>query len=180
MRRATIDYETAADLKLRRHNHFRFPITDLDRCPAATNIFSVKHSRLAKRSRSVKGELVESLGRTADPIAWTKQYPFASLGTVAAAGVAAGWTVGRAFRKSTSADDAAGEPVMGEAFEKPSAGSRLVGGLGTLAGSIAAAVATAAAESLGDFVKDTIRDSLHPDAPAEETTEAQDGPDSVS
>jgi hypothetical protein len=148
--------------------------------PSRDEYFQREAQQAREALARLKGELVESLGRTADPIAWTKQYPWASLGTVAAAGVAAGWTVGRAFRKTRPADDAAGEPVMGEAFEKPSAGSRLVGGLGTLAGSIAAAVATAAAESLGDLVKDTIRDSLHPDASAEETTEAQNQPDSVS
>lgn len=129
----------------------------------------------------MKDELADSLMRTADPAAWTKRYPWASLGTAATAGMATGWTLGRAFRKSEAVAEGAyaSEPTAKEKVEKQSATSRLVGGLGTLAGSIAGAAATAAAESLGSFVKDAIHNSLQPE-PAPEPTTPQDPPDSAS
>ena len=66
--------------------------------------FLIRESRLAREALSqMRIEALESLGRTADVSAWAERYPWQSLGTAAVAGVGAGWTLGRTFRRRSSA-----------------------------------------------------------------------------
>jgi hypothetical protein len=141
--------------------------------------FLDRESRLAREALlRLRGEMLDSLGRTADVAAWTARYPWPSLATAAAAGIGAGWALGSTFGRKSSSDktapasdqqttesaatDESGAP---HAPQTPPAASRLVSGLGTLTGALASAAFTAATEALTDVVKETMHDALHPDAP---------------
>ena len=131
--------------------------------------FLERESRLAKESLAqIRGEILESLSRTADVGAWTQRYPWPALGTAAVAGVTTGWGMGRMLwrsRKPTQA--AATEPTSASSQAAPSsratsATASLVGGLGTLVSAVASAVAVAAAEAVKDVVKEKVHETLNP------------------
>ena len=138
--------------------------------------FLQRESQLAKDSlRQIRGEIVDSLSRTADVNAWTARYPWPALGTAAAAGVATGWGLGRTLwnsrKKARSAAAESTEADSNAAQPKSSAAASLVGGLGTLAAAMASAVVAAAAEAVKDIVKEKMHETLNPepvpDAPDE-------------
>ena len=146
--------------------------------------FLERESRLARDAlQRLRGEMVESLVRTADVNAWVERYPWPSLGTAAAAGLSAGWILGRSFSKSadpgkvkaaeSSAESAAraaraAEHAARHAKSAASAihpASRLVSGLGTLVGAFGSVLATSAAQALGDALKATMRDAVQTEPP---------------
>lgn len=152
--------------------------------PANEEEFLDQEARLAREAlERTREDALESLGRTADVSAWTKRYPWQSLGTAAAAGLGAGWALGSAFGRSSS--DSRVEPeenedvqrADSEPVEKPHATQRLVSGLGTLSGAIASAAFTALLEALRTSVKDTVHDAFKSPEPAAEEDGAEDETD---
>jgi hypothetical protein len=151
--------------------------------------FLQRESQLAKDSLlQVRGEIFDSLSRTADVNAWTARYPWPALGTAAAAGVATGWGLGRTLwrsRKTTQAA-ASSEPTAAESSTTPpkyNAAASLVGGLGTLASALVSAVVVAATEAVTDIVKEKVHETLNPepmpdaqDEAESESPAASDGP----
>lgn len=141
--------------------------------PANEEEFLDQEARLAREAlQRTREDALESLGRTADVSAWTKRYPWQSLGTAAVAGLGAGWALGSAFgRGSSERSDEPGEDVPradSESPEKPHATHRLVSGLGTLSGAIASAAFTALLEALRTTVKDSVHDAFNPEPPAQD------------
>ncbi|HZZ28441.1 MAG TPA: hypothetical protein VFE46_10605 [Pirellulales bacterium] len=143
--------------------------------------FLEHESQLARESlRRLKGEMLDSLKRTADAPAWTRRYPWPSLGTAAVVGLGTGWALGRTLwrKKSNVPPDDFDEAAMPTASdqaaayneEKPSAASRLMGGLGTLTGALASAAVTAAAEAIKDMVTDSVQSALHPEPAPDAST----------
>jgi hypothetical protein len=148
--------------------------------PRNADEFLQRESRLARESlRQLRGEVVDSLKRTADAAAWTREYPWQSLGTAAAAGLGTGWALGKTFWRNRSADSFESTrptEAAAESAESPSAASRLVGGLGTLTGALASAAFTAAAEALKDAVTESVQSALHPE-PELDTSPEDNAPD---
>ncbi len=138
--------------------------------------FLDRESRLAREAlRQLRNEMLDSLTRTADVDAWTRRYPWQSLGTAAIAGLGTGWALGKTFRgKPTSYEAVAaaesGNATVADATESPSATTRLLGGLGTLTGALASAAFTAAAEALKDMVTDSVHSALNPTPDSDNTT----------
>src|SRR5205085_6138184 len=109
---------------------------------------------------------------------WTDEYPMPVIGSAAVAGVAAGWAMGRAARSGTKTDGTSKQAPTGERngadttdhvkqpHKEEHPATRLVSGLGTLAGAFASAVVGAASEAVVGVVKDTVRDSLRPEPAA--------------
>ncbi len=132
--------------------------------------FLERESRLAKESLAqIRGEILESLSRTADVSAWTQKYPWPALGTAAVAGVTTGWGMGRILWRSRKPPKEAAEAEPTSASSQTvsptratSATASLVGGLGTLASAMASAVAVAAAEAVKDVVKEKVHETLNP------------------
>jgi hypothetical protein len=132
--------------------------------------FLERESRLAKESLAhVRGEILESLSRTADVSAWTQRYPWPALGTAAVAGVTTGWGMGRMLWRSRKPTQAAAtaESASANSYAAPSsratsATASLLGSLGTLASAMASAVAVAAAEAVKDVVKEKVHETLNP------------------
>ncbi|HTQ39390.1 MAG TPA: hypothetical protein VMJ32_10195 [Pirellulales bacterium] len=144
--------------------------------------FLEREARLAREAlQRLRGEMFDSLKRTADAAAWTREYPWQSLGTAAIAGLGTGWALGSTFRRNRSADssESAGQTeAVAESAEAPSAASRLVGGLGTLTGALASAAFTAAAEAIKDIVTESVHNAIHPEpdvnAPPDDDTNSPD------
>ena len=132
--------------------------------------FLERESRLAKESLAqIRGEILESLSRTADVGAWTERYPWPALGTAAVAGVTTGWGMGRMLWRSRKPTQtaAAAEPTStgsqaAQSSRATTATASLVGGLGTLVSAVASAVAVAAAEAVKDVVKEKVHETLNP------------------
>jgi ElaB/YqjD/DUF883 family membrane-anchored ribosome-binding protein len=135
--------------------------------PHNADEFLQRESRLARESlRQLRGEVLDSLKRTADAAAWTREYPWQSLGTAAVAGLGTGWALGKTFWRNRSADSVESvQPTETgvESTEAPSAASRLVGGLGTLTGALASAAVTAAAEAIKEIVTESVHSAIHPE-----------------
>jgi hypothetical protein len=144
--------------------------------------FLQRESQLAKDSLlQVRGEIFDSLSRTADVNAWTARYPWPALGTAAAAGVATGWGLGRTLWRSrkTAPATATSESTTIDSSTTPpkyNAAASLVGGLGTLASAMASAVVAAATEAVTDIVKEKVHETLNPepmsDAPDQTESES--------
>jgi hypothetical protein len=131
---------------------------------------------LAKEALAkVRDETLDSLKRSADPLAWTEHYPWPSLGTAAVAGVGAGWVAGRAMwgekrPAKDSADDVIGpDETRRSEPERPHAAARMVGGLGTMVGALVSGIVGAATQSIVEVVKETVRETLKPEMPPEPT-----------
>jgi hypothetical protein len=130
-----------------------------------------RESKLARAALAgLREEITDSLRRTPDVAAWAKRYPWATLGTAAASGVAAGVAVGRAVRKSPEPSPApppppptaaSPEPAVAQAEPRPA--GRLVSGLGTLASAAMSAAAVAATQAVTEIVKSSIHEAMHPD-----------------
>jgi len=132
---------------------------------------------LAKEALAkLRDETLDSLKRSADPVAWTERYPWPSLGTAAVAGVGAGWVAGKAMwgekrPAKDSADDVIGrEGTRQSEPERPHAAARMVGGLGTMVGALVSGVVGAATQSIVEVVKETVRETLKPEVPPEPTS----------
>jgi hypothetical protein len=152
--------------------------------PLSEDEYLKREAQLAQAAlRQLRGEITQSLVRTADLSAWTERYPWPAVGTAAVSGVAAGWALGRRLRGGSKSNaespEAAGGAKDREATEnassaetaaEPHVASRLVSGLGTFAGAITSAAVGAASEALVAVVKDTVRDSLHPQAASQATS----------
>jgi hypothetical protein len=140
--------------------------------------FLIRESRLAREALSqMRIEALESLGRTADISAWAERYPWQSLGTAAVAGVGAGWTLGRTFRRRSSAAStvsSAQESVDNASAPQTPAAYRLASGLGTLTGAVASAAFAALAESLTEVVKSTVHDAMNPDVGTHDDVDPDD------
>jgi hypothetical protein len=154
----------------------------MDDEPKNADEFLQRESQSARDAlKQLRGEMLDSLKRTADAAAWTKRYPWQSLGTAAIAGLGTGWALGKTFRRNPSTERAASEnqpeqaAAAAESAESPSAASRLVGGLGTLTGALASAAFTAAAESLKDLVTNSVHSALNPDVDPNATTDEENG-----
>lgn len=123
----------------------------------------------------LRDETLDSLKRSADPVAWTERYPWPSLGTAAVAGVGAGWVAGRAmWGEKRPARDSADDVIAPEATrqtqpERPHAAARMVGGLGSMVGALVSGVVGAATQSIVEVVRETVRETLKPEMPPEPT-----------
>jgi hypothetical protein len=125
---------------------------------------------------NLKGEVLDSLKRSADVNAWTKHYPWQSLGTAAVTGVGAGWVAGGALWGKKKAEKAAAEgggPTRQAQPEPMHAGARMVGGLGTMVGALVSGIVGAATQSVVEVVRETVRETLKPEPSVPE----QFGPD---
>jgi hypothetical protein len=139
----------------------------------------LKHeSQMARESlQQVRGEIFQSLSRTADVEAWTSRYPWPALGTAAVAGVTTGWGLGKMLWRSRrhSQNTAPQEPDADARAKQSSRGATaaasLVGGLGTLMGAMASAVAVAATEAVKDVVKEKVHETLNPELKPEPASE---------
>ena len=147
-----------------------------------------REAQLARDAlQRLRGEILESLGRSADISAWAARYPWPTLGAAAVAGVGAGWALGNATRReppsseaTPTADESAGAP-QAAAPETAAAGAappaaRLVGGLGTLAGAFASAVVGAATEAVAQVIKESLHDTLRPEDPGKQMPDDQSAP----
>jgi hypothetical protein len=130
-----------------------------------------RESKLARAALTgLREEIIDSLQRTPDVAAWTKRYPWATLGTAAASGLATGVAVGRAVRKSpepseprpTTESQPAGTGSAAPQATPPPAG-RLVSGLGTLASAAMSAAAVAATQAVSEIVKSSIHEAMRAD-----------------
>jgi hypothetical protein len=145
--------------------------------PSNEDEYLKRESRLAREAlQRLRGEMLQSLVRTANVGAWTERYPWQSLGTAAVAGLGTGWVLGKTFHHKPPATETSATPTTGEKASaeavKVSAPSRLVSGMGTIVGALASAAVAAAAEGLKGVVSNTVRDALNPDVQGPET-EAQ-------
>ncbi len=127
----------------------------------------------------LRGEILESLKRSADVRAWAERFPWPTLGAAAVAGIGAGWAVGSATRRQTPEEEAAeaAEEIhsaagLEVAAEHPA--GRLVSGLGTMVGTFASAAMGAATQAVVEAIKETIHESLHPE-PEENDQSAPEG-----
>ena len=150
--------------------------------PANEEEFLDQEARLAREAlQRTREDAIESLSRTADVDAWTKRYPWQSLGTAAVAGLGAGWALGSAFlgssseRRTAPSENRDAEQVDSEAPEKPHATQRLVSGLGTLSGAIASAAFTALLEALRTSVKDSVHEAFNPAQPDDADDDPEEG-----
>ncbi|MCC7086159.1 MAG: hypothetical protein IT427_14245 [Pirellulales bacterium] len=130
--------------------------------------FLSRESQLARAALlGLRGEIAASLSRTSDVAAWTERYPWGSLGTAAAGGLAAGGVVGKAIRHTPKST---GEPERRHSETHPDSAAhataqpagRLVSGLGTLASAALSAAAAAATEAMGEIIKSSIHEAMRP------------------
>lgn len=143
-----------------------------------------REARLAREAlSSLKAEIADSLTRAADASAWTKRYPWASVGAAAAGGVAAGVAVGSVTSRSkpsaasVEAPPFNGQPVHVEvqsASTAPKQAGRLASGIGALASAALSAATVAATQAITDIVKTSIHEAMNPPQPQpEEPTDRQ-------
>ncbi len=126
---------------------------------------------LAGRLQRLRGEIMESLKRSADVRAWAARFPWPTLGAAAVAGIGAGWAVGNATRRQTPEEAAfEGQSPAAQEAEAAHPAGRLVSGLGTIVGAFASAAMGAATQAVTAAIKETIHESLHPE-PGEEEEE---------
>lgn len=133
-----------------------------------------RESRVAREALvAMRGEITKSLGRTADVSAWTRRYPWASLATAAAGGLAAGVAVKSAATGKSATADAGNEQykMNGAAHRNDSAtaqasahpAGRMVSGLGVLLSAAMSAAAVAATQAITEIVKSSVHEAMHPD-----------------
>ncbi len=128
-----------------------------------------REARLATEALArLRGEITDSLRRSADVGAWTDTYPLPVIGTAAMAGLAAGWAMGHGLRKKKDSGDATDDRKTSAASKQTTAAEshpagRLVAGLGTLVGAFASAAVGAASQAFAGIIKDSLRDSFRPE-----------------
>ncbi len=149
--------------------------------PLTEDEYLQRESQLAQEALlRLRGEIQQSLVRSADLGAWTERFPLPVIGTAAVSGLAAGWALGCSLRGSKHEADVESQLADGvgqatsdgsttEQSGKSHPASWLIGGLGTLAGALASAAVGAASEAVVDVVKDTVRDTLRPNTSASQS-----------